>query len=161
MGLRFNVGPLSFFQVKIAPFSTKLLQSRHSASTSGSLPHSRPHVLLSFRPHALQTNSLACELLYKAVLELLLPLPPAGPVFDVCSGAGTIALCIASAAKKQKGFSSDGQEEVSAEKPRVLGLEVLAAAVDDARRNASINELESDVQFVAGGKPTFPSPETL
>ncbi|CDJ44609.1 23S rRNA (Uracil-5-)-methyltransferase rumA, related [Eimeria tenella] len=98
-----------------------------------------------------QTNTPACEVMYKAVLQLLLPLPPSGPLLDVCSGAGTIALCAAAAIKNAAAAagSSNGSSSSSSSR-RVIGIEAVASAVEDARRNAKLNGLDTDVEFIAG-----------
>ncbi|MFA5576373.1 MAG: 23S rRNA (uracil(1939)-C(5))-methyltransferase RlmD [Tissierellaceae bacterium] len=88
---------------------------------------------LSFKISAFsffQTNTFAAEKLYSMVREL------AGDiedklVFDLYSGTGTIAQIMASVAKK------------------VIGIEIVEEAVEKARENAKLNELDN-VEFLAG-----------
>lgn len=76
-----------------------------------------------------QINTAAAERLY-ATLRSLCQLGPDTVVLDVCCGTGTIGLCMASVAR------------------RVIGIELSAAAVDDARANAALNGIEN-ASFIA------------
>ncbi|XP_026194175.1 uncharacterized protein LOC34619095 [Cyclospora cayetanensis] len=166
--LHFRLGPSSFFQVgcgarrQFAPTAAAICclhrclkssdKGNRAAATARLFDRGAPcafaaataaapaKVLLS--DICAQTNTPACETMYKAVLEMLLPLPPSGPLLDVCSGAGTIALCAAAAIKQAANSSSSSR--------RVIGIEMVEAAVMDARRNARLNGLEKDVHFIAG-----------
>jgi len=100
-------------------------------------------------PHSFfQTNTLQAERLFELVREEA-RLAPAGVVFDLYCGAGTIGLCLA-----------DGAGEV-------VGFESVGAAVADARANAARNGLvgatfvegdvlESLAAFTAPGAHTRP-----
>jgi 23S rRNA (uracil1939-C5)-methyltransferase len=77
-----------------------------------------------------QTNTTQAERLYDTALRLA-QLKPEDTVFDLYSGTGTIALHIADAA--------DG----------VVGIESAGPAVEDARRNASMNGV-SNCRFLLG-----------
>jgi len=77
-----------------------------------------------------QTNSLQTERLYAVVKEWA-AVQPHETVFDLYCGAGTISLTVAPQAK------------------RVIGFESVAAAVADARRNASENHIQN-CDFVLG-----------
>lgn len=77
-----------------------------------------------------QTNSLQTERLYAVVKEWA-AVQPHETVFDLYCGAGTISLTVANQAK------------------RVIGFESVAAAVDDARRNALENHIDN-CDFVLG-----------
>ncbi|MTI55577.1 MAG: 23S rRNA (uracil(1939)-C(5))-methyltransferase RlmD [Geosporobacter ferrireducens] len=89
-GLRFNISPLSFFQV----------------------------------------NPMQTEVLYGKALEYA-GLTGKETVFDVYCGIGTISLFLAKKAK------------------HVYGIEVVEAAIEDAKENARINDIEN-VTFYAG-----------
>lgn len=87
---------------------------------------------LTFRvsPEAFfQINTLAAEVLYSAVEELSQPSENTS-LIDICCGTGTIGLSLA----KKCG--------------QVLGLELLAKAVDDARTNAANNGITNCDFFV-------------
>jgi 23S rRNA (uracil1939-C5)-methyltransferase len=77
-----------------------------------------------------QTNSYAAEGLYQAVLELA-ELEGRETVWDLYCGTGSISLCIASRAKE------------------VLGFEIVADAVEDAKVNCRFNGVEN-CRFLAG-----------
>ncbi len=77
-----------------------------------------------------QVNPAQTLVLYEKVLEYA-ALTGAETVVDAFSGVGTIALFIAGQSKK------------------VYGLEVVAQAVEDARRNADLNKI-SNVEFLTG-----------
>ncbi len=78
----------------------------------------------------LQVNPTQTEKLYRAV-EALLPEAGGANIADVFCGAGTITLLAARRAKK------------------AVGIEYVAEAVSDARRNAANNGIEN-VEFVCG-----------
>jgi 23S rRNA (uracil1939-C5)-methyltransferase len=77
-----------------------------------------------------QTNTLQAERLYEAA-RYMAQLVPADLVYDLYSGTGTIALHIA--------------DDVQA----VVGIEQAASAVEDARRNAALNNVRN-CSFVLG-----------
>mgnify|MGYP002771899986 CR=1 FL=1 len=85
-----------------------------------------------------QTNSLGAEVLYETAREYIGELNRAGGneenesvVFDLYSGTGTIAQMLANVAKK------------------VVGVEIVAEAVEAAKENAALNGL-SNCEFIAG-----------
>lgn len=78
----------------------------------------------------MQTNTLQCERLYTELLDAC-ELDGSETVLDLYTGAGPIALLLASRAK------------------RVIGLESVGEAVADARRNAELNGIEN-VEFIEG-----------
>lgn len=78
-----------------------------------------------------QTNSLGAEVLYKTAREYVGELGTDKTVFDLYSGTGTIAQLMASVAKE------------------VVGVEIIEEAVEAARENAVINNLEN-CKFIAG-----------
>jgi len=74
-----------------------------------------------------QVNPLQAERLYTAALR---PLPHGGRVLDAYCGTGTITLAAA-----RRGFQA-------------LGIEIVAPAVEDARRNAARNDLARMASFM-------------
>ncbi len=77
-----------------------------------------------------QINSIQTEVLYKKALDYL-DLKENETVFDLYCGIGTISLFISEKAKK------------------VYGIEVVEAAVEDAKENARLNNIEN-VEFIKG-----------
>lgn len=83
-----------------------------------------------------QTNTYGAEVLYRTVREYVGSLAdengrPAGVVFDLYSGTGTIAQLMAPVAKK------------------VIGVEIVEEAVEAAKENARLNGLDN-CEFIAG-----------
>lgn len=76
-----------------------------------------------------QVNRLGAELLYNKARELMGEV--SGEVIDLYCGIGTVGMCIASDAK------------------RLIGVEIVPQAVEDARANAKLNGLEN-CSFYAG-----------
>ncbi|XP_057665970.1 tRNA (uracil-5-)-methyltransferase homolog A [Diorhabda carinulata] len=76
-----------------------------------------------------QVNSKGAEVLYQTAMELSQPLENS-TVLDVCCGTGTIGLCFSKKCKQ------------------VLGIEIISQAVDDAKENAAINNVENAEFFV-------------
>ncbi|NWR33941.1 TRM2A methyltransferase, partial [Tachuris rubrigastra] len=88
---------------------------------------------LKFRisPHAFfQVNTQAAEVLYTAIGEWA-QLSPDSTVLDICCGTGTIGISLAKKVKK------------------VIGIELCQEAVQDAKANAQINEL-NNIEFYCG-----------
>ncbi|NWI28102.1 TRM2A methyltransferase, partial [Sula dactylatra] len=88
---------------------------------------------LKFRisPHAFfQVNTQAAEVLYTAIREWA-QLSQESTVLDICCGTGTIGISLAKEVKK------------------VIGIELCQEAVQDAKVNAQINEL-NNVEFHCG-----------
>ncbi|KFW94379.1 tRNA (uracil-5-)-methyltransferase A, partial [Phalacrocorax carbo] len=88
---------------------------------------------LKFRisPHAFfQVNTQAAEVLYTAIREWA-QLSHESTVLDICCGTGTIGISLAKEVKK------------------VIGIELCQEAVQDAKVNAQINEL-NNVEFHCG-----------
>jgi 23S rRNA (uracil1939-C5)-methyltransferase len=77
-----------------------------------------------------QTNSEQAQVMYNVILELA-GLSGKETVYDLYTGTGTIALFVASNAQK------------------VVGVEQVPEAIEDAKRNAAINNL-SNCHFFAG-----------
>ncbi|MDR1181345.1 MAG: 23S rRNA (uracil(1939)-C(5))-methyltransferase RlmD [Bacteroidales bacterium] len=77
-----------------------------------------------------QTNSKQAVKLYEAVLRLA-DVKKTHTVYDLYTGAGTIALCMAKYAKK------------------VIGIEYIESAVEAAHENATLNHIEN-AHFFAG-----------
>ncbi|NWR51069.1 TRM2A methyltransferase, partial [Regulus satrapa] len=88
---------------------------------------------LKFRisPHAFfQVNTQGAEVLYTAIGEWA-QLSQESTVLDICCGTGTIGISLAKRVKK------------------VIGIELCQEAVEDAKANAQINEL-NNVEFYCG-----------
>ncbi|XP_051625070.1 tRNA (uracil-5-)-methyltransferase homolog A isoform X1 [Manacus candei] len=88
---------------------------------------------LKFRisPHAFfQVNTAAAEVLYAAIGDWA-QLSPDSTVLDICCGTGTIGISLAKKVKK------------------VIGIELCQEAVQDAKANAQINEL-NNIEFYCG-----------
>lgn len=77
-----------------------------------------------------QTNTLQAERLY-AVVKQMGELAPSDIVFDLYCGTGTIALFIADAVRK------------------VIGVDVVESAIEDARQNAGLNDVHN-CEFIVG-----------
>ena len=71
-----------------------------------------------------QVNPVQTEKLYNVAIGYAAP-DKTQEVWDICCGIGTIALCMADKAKK------------------VVGLEIVPEAIEDAARNAKINKVEN------------------
>lgn len=72
---------------------------------------------------------------FEKVLELLddwAQIDEETVVLDICCGTGVIGICLSGRAKK------------------VIGVELVESAVEDARANAALNGLESKCEFHAG-----------
>eukprot|EP00808_Paulinella_micropora_P031447 g38252.t1 len=79
-----------------------------------------------------QVNTSAAEALYGLVRKWTLEQAGSETVaYDICCGTGTIAICLAKHVKK------------------VIGLELIPAAVEDARQNAIDNGI-TNVEFIEG-----------
>ena len=98
-----------------------------------------------------QVNHAQAERLYNLAIEAA-GISKQDTVLDLCCGAGTITLCMASAAK------------------RVIGVEIVPQAVEDAKANASRNGIEnaeficadvSDAGAMLLEKGVFPDVVTL
>lgn len=77
-----------------------------------------------------QTNSLQTKKLYDIVLDFT-NLSGSEIVYDLYSGTGTIALYVSKKAKK------------------IVGIEIIKEAIDDAKKNAKLNNIEN-VAFFSG-----------
>lgn len=78
-----------------------------------------------------QTNSLGAEVLYSTARGFIAAGADGAEVYDLYSGTGTIAQVIAPAAK------------------HVIGVEIIAEAVEAAKENAKLNNLDN-CDFIAG-----------
>nr|XP_060641687.1 tRNA (uracil-5-)-methyltransferase homolog A isoform X1 [Anolis sagrei ordinatus] len=82
-------------------------------------------------PHAFfQVNTQAAEVLYSAIQDWA-QVRPETTVLDICCGTGTIGITLAKKVKK------------------VIGIELCQEAVEDAKVNAQLNEL-NNVEFYCG-----------
>ena len=109
LGLRFRISPAAFFQATSWGFCAPAVPPRR---------HSRP--LVQPRRGASQVNTGGAETLV-SLLRAQCGLTPRTTLLDVCCGTGTLGLALASSVH------------------RVVGIEINADAVDDARRNAELN----------------------
>lgn len=89
-----------------------------------------------------QVNTAAAAVLYRLAVDWVAPVP-GGVVYDVCCGTGTLGVCAAAVAAAQS--AGDGATPAST----VLGVDIDAGAIADARANASANSV-TDARFVAG-----------
>ncbi len=99
---------------------------------------------LSFRISAksfFQTNSKQAYRLYKKVREYA-SIKPHETVYDLYTGTGSIAQFIAKDAKK------------------VIGVESVPQAIEDAKKNAQLNEIEN-VEFVVGDMKEVFTPDFI
>merc|ERR1719473_874058 len=87
-----------------------------------------------------QANQPACEVLYQQAIDWLeLNKEKSSTMLDVCCGVGTIGLVASKQAKK------------------VLGLEIIAEAVECAKRNAELNDIKNVSFHVGPAEHTLPS----
>eukprot|EP01132_Coremiostelium_polycephalum_P006241 gene6241-7772_t len=84
-----------------------------------------------------QVNSKATELLYSKVLEWA-QVSENTHLFDICCGTGTIGQCISHRVKS------------------VIGLELSPDAVEDAKKNAEINQIKNISYHVGKAEETLP-----
>ncbi|XP_062564599.1 tRNA (uracil-5-)-methyltransferase homolog A [Armigeres subalbatus] len=100
--------------------------------------HGNTHIVevihgLKFRISPLaffQINTPSAEVLYQCAIDLAESTPQTS-VLDICCGTGTIGLCFAKHCKQ------------------VLGVELIPQAIEDAKYNAELNEIEN-CKFFAG-----------
>ena len=92
-----------------------------------------------------QVNRSCTELLYKCAAELA-DVQPSDTVVDLYCGIGTVGLSVISERKAKK----------------LIGVEVIPEAVENARRNAEQNGVEN-AEFICSKAEecTFPSPDVL
>ena len=89
-----------------------------------------------------QTNPEQTEKLYSIAIEGA-QLAPGDIVMDAYCGCGTIGLCAAAHAKKQ-GFDI-----------KLTGVERVVSAIENAKRNAQLNDLDTRSHFVAQDATAF------
>ncbi|XP_053686288.1 tRNA (uracil-5-)-methyltransferase homolog A [Sabethes cyaneus] len=77
-----------------------------------------------------QINTPAAEILYQCAIDLA-DVSEKSSVLDICCGTGTIGLCFAKHCKQ------------------VLGVEIVPQAIEDAKYNAELNQIEN-CKFYAG-----------
>ena len=117
----------------------RLYQGKPYLLESLSLPADNPPVKLQIGPKSFyQTNSGQAEVLYSKVLEIA-RLDGSQRVYDLYSGAGSISCFLARFAAK------------------VIGIEYVPEAVEDACQNALFNELENTVFYAGDMKDIFTS----
>ncbi len=84
-----------------------------------------------------QINPPQVEVLYNKAIELA-DIQPTDVVIDAYCGIGTISLCMAKSAKK------------------VIGVEIVEQAIQDAKKNAEINHIDN-VEFLVGDAAEYMS----
>ncbi|CAK9021229.1 unnamed protein product [Durusdinium trenchii] len=84
-----------------------------------------------------QANSATCALLYGRALEWLQPEEEV-TVLDVCCGVGTIGLCASRRCRK------------------VIGIELVPEAVESAKANAALNQIENTEWMVGKAEDILP-----
>ena len=140
-GSVFTVQRVPFFPLSITGtvFTVQRVNARGETISSETVEalHGEPYIeqyMLGLRFHVspfafFQVNSgAACGLV--TLIGEQCSLGPRTVLLDVCCGAGTIGLALASRVRK------------------VIGVEILSEAVDDAQRNAAMNGIEN-AHFVA------------
>ncbi|CAB3227156.1 unnamed protein product [Arctia plantaginis] len=85
-----------------------------------------------------QINTAGAEVLYRSAIEMS-QVKTESTVVDICCGTGTIGLCFAQHCGK------------------VLGLEMIAEAVKDAKANAELNKIENCEFFTGKAEDILPS----
>ena len=90
---------------------------------------------MKYLPTLFQTNTKQGEALYNEVLKLI-GLTGKEIVYDLYCGTGTIGLYVADKAKE------------------VYGFEVIRSALDDAEKNADLNDIQN-AQFLKANLDTF------
>ncbi|XP_075978100.1 tRNA (uracil-5-)-methyltransferase homolog A [Anticarsia gemmatalis] len=85
-----------------------------------------------------QINTAGAEVLYRSAIDMS-QVKPDSTVVDICCGTGTIGLCFAQHCGK------------------VLGLEMIAEAVKDAKANAELNKIENCEFFTGKAEDILPS----
>lgn len=95
-----------------------------------------------------QTHTAQAERMYTVVKEWIAKLLPEGRsqfdcIYDLYTGTGSIAIFISALAKK------------------IVGIEYVASAVEDAQRNIALNELGTSFHFIAGDMKKMLTPELV
>lgn len=100
----------------------------------------------------LQTNIPGAERLYEMAREWA-GLGPRTLLLDVCCGTGTIGLSLVG---KDAGPDSVGSQ-VPADLPRLIGVEIIESAVEDARENAKLNGISRTEFFANKAEAVLPA----
>ncbi|XP_040034149.2 tRNA (uracil-5-)-methyltransferase homolog B isoform X1 [Gasterosteus aculeatus] len=144
----FTLGPGSVCQLDSLYFQESGMTRCSHEESPYQLLHGQPHIYeevlgYKFRISAdafFQVNRAAAEVLYTTVRHLCFPTPedgggtttkPGGTLLDVCCGTGAIGIT------------------VSPRVDRIIGVELIEQAVEDARHNAALNKV-LNCEFVAG-----------
>ncbi len=141
---RFNISPLSFFQVN--PMQTEVLYSKalEYAELTGEETVFDAYcgtgtitLFLSKKAKFFQVNPMQTEVLYSKALEYA-ELTGEETVFDAYCGTGTITLFLSKKAKK------------------VYGVEIIPQAIDNAWINAKENNVDNVEFFVGESEVVIP-----
>ena len=95
-----------------------------------------------------QVNPVQVEKLYTIALDYA-DLQGTEEVWDICCGIGTITLC---AAKRMR--DKQIEKGIDTSKCFVHGLEIVPQAIDDARNNAKVNDI-NNVDFVCAAAEEY------
>ncbi|KAM9365680.1 tRNA (uracil-5-)-methyltransferase homolog B [Pholidichthys leucotaenia] len=141
----FTRGPGSVCQLASLYFQESRMTRCSHEESPYQLLHGQPHIYeevlgFKFRISAdafFQVNQAAAQVLYSAVRDLCVPENSAGQtkvggtLLDVCCGTGTIGITL------------------SPRVDRVIGIEIIEQAVEDATHNAALNNVPN-CEFVPG-----------
>ncbi|XP_034754897.1 tRNA (uracil(54)-C(5))-methyltransferase homolog-B isoform X1 [Etheostoma cragini] len=143
----FTRGPGSLCQLDSLFFQESTMTRCTHEESPYQLLHGQPHIYeevlgFKFRISAdafFQVNQAAAEVLYSTVRHLCVPNPEegggrtdvGGTLLDVCCGTGAIGITI------------------SPRVDRIIGIELIEQAVEDARHNAALNNVRN-CEFVPG-----------
>ncbi|XP_068424512.1 tRNA (uracil-5-)-methyltransferase homolog B [Clinocottus analis] len=143
----FTLGPGSICQLDSLLFQESNMTRCTHEESPYQLLHGQAHIYeevlgYKFRISAdafFQVNQTAAEVLYSTVGHLCFPNPEAGgggtkvggTLLDVCCGTGTIGITM------------------SPRVDRIIGIELIEQAVEDARHNAALNQVRN-CEFISG-----------
>lgn len=156
-GLRFEVGPLSFFQTNTAMTEKLYAQvvkwALEGTTRVGGSPSDNELKLKSTDGRRdLQAENQKDDNVEKKSLQNLRT-SESSLILDVCSGVGTIGCAVAAAcasAASSKDDASSAAEAARNESTNVVGVELVAEAVASANENAALNGLGEKCHFLCG-----------
>jgi tRNA (uracil-5-)-methyltransferase len=97
-------------------------------------------------PHSFfQTSTEACEILYSIINSWIRSSSEKVTLLDLCCGTGTIGICCSR------------NESVD----KIIGIELCAPAIDDARFNSTLNNVEEKVTYICDKVESVMSEEVL
>ncbi|KAI8809448.1 S-adenosyl-L-methionine-dependent methyltransferase [Cladochytrium replicatum] len=122
--LRFRISPTAFFQVNTPSTENLYNKVREWCALDSVQPPVTMTAKKRYRP-PLEADAVSVEHAEKD------DSPPGVVLLDLCCGTGTIGLTMASSVKK------------------VIGVEMIAEAIEDAKFNAQLNDIEN-VEYICG-----------